>query len=74
MFALEILAAQMASVLLFIAQFVEGDVEEDLGSDSGESEDEDDTARQINDATLNGLESLSLIREVSCIYACKPAI
>ncbi|XP_047975212.1 serine/threonine-protein kinase rio2-like [Salvia hispanica] len=44
-------------------KFVEGDVEEDLGSDSGEGDDEDDTACPINDATLDGLESLSLIRE-----------
>ncbi|XP_042061318.1 serine/threonine-protein kinase rio2-like [Salvia splendens] len=44
-------------------KFVEGDVEEDLGSDSGEGDDEDDTACLITDATLDGLESLSLIRE-----------
>ncbi|XP_042066621.1 serine/threonine-protein kinase rio2-like [Salvia splendens] len=46
-------------------KFVEGDVEEDPGSDSGEGEDEDDTACPINDATLplDGLESLSLNRE-----------
>lgn len=55
------------SVLMLIPQFVEGDVEEDLGSDSGEGEDEDDTACPINDATLDGLESLSLIREV-CLH------
>ncbi|KAG6408452.1 hypothetical protein SASPL_131465 [Salvia splendens] len=44
-------------------KFVDGDVEEDLGSDSGESEDADDTAQHINDATLSGFESLSLTKE-----------
>lgn len=53
-------------------QFVEGDDDKDVGSDSEEAEDEDededDTAQKINDASLNGLESLSLVREVgSCI-------
>ena len=60
-----VISSNSDSVLVvFIPQFVEGDVEEDLGSDSGEGDDEDDTACPINDATLDGLESLSLIREV----------
>lgn len=55
----------MASVSIFITQFVDGDVEKDMGSDSEETEDEDDIADQIDDASLKNVESLSLVREVT---------
>ncbi|KAL8491637.1 hypothetical protein ACS0TY_023290 [Phlomoides rotata] len=46
-----------------IEKFVDEDEEKDLGSNSDETEDEDSTADQINDASIKNFESLSLVRE-----------
>lgn len=55
----------MASCLMFIAQFVDGDSDKDLESDSEEAGDENDTSHHTNDASLDTFESLSLGRGVS---------
>ena len=59
------LAAEMASILIFIMQFVDGDAEEDPGSDSEETEDEQAIVDQTNDDSIKNFESLSLVREVN---------
>ncbi|KAL0392402.1 UNVERIFIED_CONTAM: Serine/threonine-protein kinase rio2 [Sesamum radiatum] len=44
-------------------KFVDGDVEEDPGSDSEETEDEQAIVNQTNDDSIKKFESLSLVRE-----------